>query len=192
MKALCKRYFLAMLTAGALLMAPASASLFAAEKTEDQLIAELDNPDGRKVASTMLAIEKQYPTSTKALPKIKGFLKVNRPEVRRKAARVLGALHSEVSSEDLKNIVALIKSNDVDEAIDGLKALRGLKAQKTIPDIKTCLNNPHPNVVRDACRTLAVLGSKGDIPAIEPLLTNNNPAVQKDAQDAIFQLKNKS
>lgn len=189
MKALCKRNFVALLISGVLL---APASLLAAQKTEDQLIAELDNPNGSKVASTMLAIEKQYPTSTKALPKIKSLLKDNRPEVRRKAARVLGALHTEVSSEDLKNIVVLIKSSNPDEAIDGLKALRGLKAQETIPDIKMCLNSPTPNVMRDACRTLAVLGTKSDIPAIEPLLTHQNPAVQKDAKDAIFALKEKS
>jgi hypothetical protein len=188
MKALCKRNFLALLIAGILL---APASLFAGQKTEDQLIAELDGPDGHKIASAMLAIEKQYPTTTKALPKIKSLLKDNRPEVRRKAARVLGSLHAEVSSEDLKNIVALLKSNNVDEVIDGLKALRGLKAQETVSEIKTCLTHAHPNVVRDACRTLAVLGTKGDIPAMEPLLTNKNAAVQKDAQDAIFALKNK-
>lgn len=188
MRALCKRNFFAILIGGALL---APASLFAAQKTEDQLIAELDGPNADKVASAMLAIEKQYPTSTKAFPKIKSLLKDSRPKVRRKAARVLGALHAEVNSEDQKNIVALIKSNDPDEAIDGLKALRGLKAQETIPDIKNCLNSPTPNVIRDACRTLAVLGTKSDIPALEPLLTNKSPAVQKDAQDAIFALKNK-
>jgi HEAT repeat protein len=188
MKALCKRNLVALLFS-AVLLAPGS--LIAAQKTEDQLIAELDNPNGSKVASTMLAIEKQYPNSTKAFPRIKTLLKDNRPEVRRKAARVLGALHAEVSSEDLKNIVVLIKSNDAAEAIDGLKALRGLKAQETIPDIKMCLNSPTPNVMRDACRTLAVLGTKTDIPAIEPLLTNKNPAVQKDANDAIFALKEK-
>jgi len=188
MKILNKRSFLALLFAG-LLFAPAS--IMAAQKTEEQLIAELDNPHGSQVASAMLALEKQYPNSTKAFPKIKSLLKDNRPEVRRKAARVLGVLHAEVSSEDLKNIVVLTKSNDPGEAIDGLKALRGLKAQETIPDIKACLNSPTPNVMRDSCRTLAVLGTKNDIPAIEPLLANKNAAVQKDARDAIFELKNK-
>jgi HEAT repeat protein len=188
MEALLKRNLLVLLIGGALL---APVSLFAAQKTEDQLIAELDSPNGSKVASAMLAIEKQYPNSTKAFPKIKSLLADKRPEVRRKAARVLGVLHADVGSEDLKNIAALTRSSDPGEAIDGLKALRGLKAQETIPDIKACLNSPTPNVMRDACRTLAVLGGKNDIPAIEPLLTNKNAAVQKDARDAIFELKNK-
>ena len=44
--------------------------------------------------------------------------------------------------------------------MEGLKALRGLKAQSTIPKIVTLLKHADPNVKRDACRTLAVLGDK--------------------------------
>jgi len=167
-------------------------STHAGPKTEDQLIAEMDSPSADKVASAMLAIEKEYPTSTKAFPKMKVLLKDNRPKVRRKAARVLGVLHADVDKENLKDIVALTKSADPDEVIDGLKALRGLRAPETVPDIKTCLNSTTPNVIRDACRTLAVLGSKSDIPAIEPLLHHKEASVRKDAQDAIFALQNKS
>jgi|ERR1041385_1445294 HEAT repeat protein len=189
MKSLYSRNLVALALAGILL---APASVLAGPKTEDELIAELDNPNAERVASTMLAIEKQYPNSTKSFPKLKAFLKDSRPKVRRKAARVLGSLHADVDKENLKDIVALTKSADPDEAIDGLKALRGLKAADTIPDIKACLNSPTPNVIRDACRTIAALGSKSDIPAIEPLLNHKSAAVQKDAQDAIFALKSKS
>jgi HEAT repeat protein len=162
----------------------------AAEKSEDQLIADLDSPRAQIVNEALLKLEKQYPTSTKAFPKMKKLLTDNRPEVRRKSARVLGVLHADVSSEDLKNIVAMFKG-DAQEQMDALKSLRGLKAQQTVPDILPLLKSTTPNVVRDACRTLAVLGSKDTIPALEPLLNNPNSAIKKDAQDAIFALRNK-
>jgi HEAT repeat protein len=106
----------------------------------------------------------------------------------------LGALHADVSNDDVKAICALLKSADPDEAIDGLKALRGLKAPQAVPQITPILKetNRHPNVIRDACRTLAVLGDKSVIREIEPLLNNPNAAIKKDAQDAIFVLKAKS
>jgi len=168
-----------------------AAPLTAAEKTEDQLIKELDSPNADIVASAMLKIEKQFPTSTKSFPKIKELLKDPRPKVHRKAARVLGALHAEVSNDDLKAITAMLKVTDAQEVMDALKALRGLKAESTVPEILPLLKSSSPNVIRDACRALAVLGDKSTIPALEPLLTHKDPAVQKDAQDAIHQLKAK-
>ena len=178
----------------ALLMAIAVFTLpvSAADKTEDQLIAELAGKDGGKVATAMLHIEKKYPTTTKALPVIKGLLTDSRPAVRRKAARVLGALHTEVSDSELKAITELFKATDSREVMDGLIALRGLKAQSTVPQILPLLKHATPNVVRDACRTLAVLGGKDVIPSIEPLLTHPDAKVQKDAKDALFTLKAKS
>jgi hypothetical protein len=60
-----------------------------------------------------------------------------------------------------------------------------------VPDIKPLLNHANSHIIRDACRTLAVIGNKDVIPKIEPLLKNPEPAVQKDAQDAIVALKAK-
>src|ERR1051325_2166244 len=188
MNTMCKRSFVGTLTLALLTLA---SPLFAAEKTEDQLIAELDSPKADAVTSAMLKIEKTYPTSTKAIPKIKTLLTDARQPVRRKAGRVLGALHAEVSEADIKAITAMLKSADSREVMDALISLRGLKAQQTVPEILPLLKSPTPNVVRDACRTLAVLGTKDVIPSIEPLLNNPNAAVKKDAQDAIFALKNK-
>lgn len=166
----------------------------AAQKSEDELIAELASPNADKVAIALQKLEKDYPTSTRAHPQIKKLLTDSRPKVRRKAARVLGALHAEVNNDDIKAICALLKSSDTDEAIDGLKALRGLKAPQAVAQITPILKETsrHANVIRDACRTLAVLGNKDVIPAIEPLLNNPNAAIKKDAQDAIFVLKSKS
>jgi HEAT repeat protein len=73
-----------------------------------------------------------------------------------------------------------------------LISLRGLKAQSKIPEITPLLNSPTPNVVRDACRTLAELGNKELIPSIEPLLKHADKRVQTDAQDAIYKLKAKA
>jgi HEAT repeat protein len=162
-----------------------------AVRSEDELIAALSGSNGKEVARAMLELEKNYPTSTKAFPAIKGLLKDPRPEVRRKAARVLGSLHAEVSNDELKLIADLLKSSDKAEVMDGLKALRGLRAHAVVPEIEAMLEFPNDNVKRDACKTLAVVGDKGSIPKIEPLLQFPAPAVQKDAMDAIAALKAK-
>lgn len=163
----------------------------AADVTEDKLIAELSGKNEDKVVSAMLQLEKKFPASTKAIPAIKGLLTDSRPKVRRKAARVLGVLHVDVSDTDLKAITELFKGTDPREVMDGLIALRGLKAQSTVPQILPLLKHATPNVVRDACRTLAVLGGKDVIPSIEPLLNHPDAKVQKDAKDALFTLKAK-
>ena len=191
MSNLTKRSFIVALALGVLTFA--TSQLQAAKlKTEDELIAELAGPNEDKVADAMLKLEKQFPTSTKAFPEIKKLLKDPREKVRRKAARVLGALHAEVSETDLKNITAMFKATDPQEVMDALKSLRGLKAESTLPEIVPLLQNPNVGVIRDACRTLAVLGNKSHIAAIEPLLNHADAKVKKDAQDAIFALKAKS
>lgn len=188
---LTKRSFLVALACGVVMLATTPA--FAAKvKTEDELIAELSAPKESVVTGAMLKLEKQFPTSQKSVAEIKKYLADNRPAVRRKAARVIGALHAEVTSTELKSICELLKAADYKEVVDGLIALRGLKAKETLPQITPLLNHAQQNVVRDACRTIAVLGDKSHIPLIEPLLQNKNASIQKDAQDAIFTLKSKS
>lgn len=164
----------------------------AKDKSEDELISEMGSSNEDTVASAMLAFEKQYPTSTKAFPTMKKLLTDPRAKVRRKAARVLGVLHAEVDEQNLKDICAMFKASEPREQMDALISLRGLKAQSTIPEILPLLNSPTPNVIRDACRTLAVLGNKDLIANIEPLLKHADKKVQTDAQDAIYKLKNKA
>jgi HEAT repeat protein len=164
----------------------------AKEKTEDQLIADLASPKEDVVADAMLKIEKQFPTSTRAIPEIKKYLGDNRAKVRRKAARVIGVLHADVTSAEIKTICGLLKATEQREVMDGLIALRGLKAAEALPEILPLLNHAAPGVIRDACRTIAVLGGKEHIPLIEPLLKHADPKVQLDAQDALFKLNNKS
>lgn len=165
--------------------------LYAGNKTEEQLIADLDSPKEKVVYAALQDLEKQYPASENAHTKIKSLLTDKRMLVRDKAARVLGALHLELSDAELKNIAALLDSPDKKEIMEGLKALRGLKAQSTVPKIVTLLKHADANVKRDACRTLAVLGDKSNVPDIEPLLQDPDKAVVKDANDAIFTLKSK-
>ena len=165
--------------------------LLARPQTEEQLIAELDSPTAKVVYAALQNLEKQYPTSAPALAKIKTLLTDARPTVRQKAARVLGVLHAEVSDAELKNIAALLDATDKTEIMEGLKALRGLKAQSIVPKIVPLLQHADSFVKRDACRTLAVIADKSVIPSIEPLLKDPDAKVQKDAGDAISALQAK-
>lgn len=165
--------------------------LFAAEKAESDLLTDLGSPKPKVVIKALQNLEKGYPTDTNAQVKIKALLTDSRPEVKRKAARVLGATYASVDADDLKNIATLLDAPDKPTITDGLKALRGLKAQSTIPKIIPLLQNPDINIKRDAIRTLAVLGDKSLVPTIQPLVTFPNPAVQKDAEAAIAQLNSK-
>lgn len=162
-----------------------------AEKSEAAAIAALSDKMESRVTAAMQEIEKKFPNSVEGVAKIKSMLGDSRVKVRRKAARVIGTLHADVTEAELKSIAALLKGSTPEEVIDGLKSLRGLKSQPVIPEIKALLTHATPNVVRDACRTLSEIGGKDLIPAIEPLLNHANAAVKKDAQDAIFKLKNK-
>jgi HEAT repeat protein len=189
MKSMTKRYFVIALALG--VSAFVAAPTFAGpKKTEEQLIADLDSPNEKIVFTAMQDLEKEFPTSTKYHPKLKSMLTDNRVKIRCKAGRVLGALHAEVNETDLKNICAQIKpSNGKDEKMEGLKTLRGLKAQSVISEITPLLQDSDSFVKRDACRTLAALGDKSVVSKIEPLLKDPDAKVQKDAQDAIFALK---
>lgn len=187
---LTKRSFLIALALGIFVLTTSTSQ--AKPKTEDELIAELSGANANKVADAMLGLERQFPTSTRAQGEIKKYLEDPREIVRRKAGRVLGAVHAEVSDAELKKIAAMLKATSKLEVMDALKSLRGLKAASTLPQILPLLQNPDIGVVRDACRTVAVFGSKANIPALEELLKHPDPKVQKDAQDAIFELKTKS
>jgi HEAT repeat protein len=169
----------------------AAMPVLAKEKTEDALIQDLASRDAGKVTETLLILEKKFPTGTKALPTIKKLLTDSRVSVRRKAARVLGSLHTEVDQDNIKAICELLKSADAGEVTDGLKSLRGLKAPSAVPQVTPLLVHSNTHLVRDACRTLAAIGNKELIPTIEPLLSHKEPAVQSDAQNAISVLRGK-
>jgi len=164
-------------------------------ETEDDLIAKFSSPDEGKVLSAMTHYKKLYRDSTKAFPVLKSLLTDSRQKVRERAAGMLGAMHADVNEQDVKAICALLKEPNVGANQEGLKSLRGLQGPAVagaVPDILPCLKNSNSYVVRDACRTLAVLGNKDVIPLIEPLLNSPESKVKKDAQDAITALRSKS
>jgi HEAT repeat protein len=191
MKNITKRSFVVVMAAAVFAwgISPAPAGKV---KTEEELIAALAGPNEDVVADAMLHLEKEHPSSAPAIAEIKKYLTDSREKVRRKAARVLGALHAEVSEAELKSITAMFKATDPQEVMDALKSLRGLKAGSVLPEILPLLQSADIGVIRDACRTVAVLGTKANIPAIEPLTTHADAKVQKDAKDAIFTLQSKS
>jgi len=163
--------------------------------TEDELIANLSSSDEGKVISAMTYLKKQYRGSTKAFPAMKKLLTDSRLKVRERAAGTLGVFHADVSEEDVKAICALLKEPSADANMEGLKALRGVQGSAVagaVPEILPFLKNSNAYLMRDACRTLAVIGNKSLIPQIEPLLANPDTKVRKDAQDAITALRSKS
>jgi HEAT repeat protein len=160
-------------------------------KTEDEVLADLSSTNAKVTVGALQVLEKQFPTSAPGIAKTKSLVTDERATVREKAARVLGALHADVSDADLQNICKLLDGSSQTEITEGLKALRGLKAQSTVPKILPLLKNTDPYVKRDACRTLAVLADKSVIPSIQPLLQDADPRVVKDANDAIFALNAK-
>ena len=117
MNRIAKRCFFIALAASVLVFVASPVQAAKKAKTEDELIADLASPKEDVVADAMLKIEKQFPTSTKAIPEIKKYLGDNRAKVRRKAARVIGVLHADVTSAEIKTICGLFKSADQREVM---------------------------------------------------------------------------
>ena len=85
----------------------------------------------------------------------------------------------------------MLKAADPGDVVHALKELRDMDAPEAVPEILPCLTAANTHVIRDACRTLAVLADKNVIPNIEPLLNDKRSDVRKDAQKAIEALKDK-
>lgn len=116
---------------------------------------------------------------------IREFSRKNHPEV------PLVELPAPIKNPEVKKQCDLLESSNVDQVTDALKVLRKMDAPEAVPEILNCLEHSDPYVMRDACRTLAVLGSKQNIPAIEPLLKDKRADVRKDAKLAIEALNKK-
>ncbi len=85
----------------------------------------------------------------------------------------------------------MLDSADKRHVNDALKKLRALNATEAVPQILPCLLDSEPNVVRESCRTLAVLGNKQTIIYLEPLLKEMDGGIQSDARKAIETLRAK-
>jgi len=157
---------------------------------ETKLIANLTSDDPRLVTNALDDLAAR--PSTNAMAVARKLLSDPRPFVRKKAVRVLCAMHAPLDPDEIKAICRMLNSYDQSEAENALKALRDLNAPETIPEITPLLKSSHKALVRDACRTLAVLGNKDQIPLIEPLLNHPDPGVQADARSAIASLQTKN
>ena len=96
-----------------------------------------------------------------------------------------------ITDPEVKRLCDILKTGKPDEIIKALKTLREMDTPEAVPDILGCLTSSNSNVIRDACRTLAVLGDSSNVPSIEPLLKHSRADVKKDAQDAINALSGK-
>ncbi len=78
---------------------------------------------------------------------------------------------------------------------DALKKLRdkklNLNASQAVPKILPCLIDSKPDVVCEACRTLAMIGNQDAVPAILPLLTNERPDIVHEACRTLAVIGNK-
>src|SRR6185295_13777949 len=110
-----------------------------ADSSEAKLIASLAADDPRIVLNALDDLQEKKEPGTNAIAAVRKLLPDPRPAVRKKAARVLGELHAPVEPDDIKIICRMLKSYDPAEASDGLKALRGLNARETVPEITPLL-----------------------------------------------------
>ena len=178
--------------AGAILPALAVLSIScASSRSESEFLRDLNSSSTNTVCDALQGLEKRYPDSAAARERIVAKLDDPREEVRRKAARVLGAIGVRLDDEQTGKVVGLLSSRDVDAVIDGLKALRGTGNASAVPAIVPLLTSSNRYVKRDACRTLAILGDRSVIPAIEPLANHPDHEIAEDARRAIARLQGK-
>ena len=166
-------------------------SLVPGPKEESRLVEALHSPKESVVTDALGQLDRKYPDATNFWPQIKPLLRDPRLKVRCKAARVLGSMHADVNHDEIAALSSMLNSTQRGERGDALKSLRGLNASEAVPAIIPLLNNPEPKIIREACRTLAVLGDRSTIEFIMPLLQSSDVAVKADAEDAVFQLKSK-
>jgi len=171
-----------------LALLPASASR-ASEKSKEEVVAQLSSADESKVYDALQYVEKHFPEDAALREKVCSFLTDSRPKIKRKAARVLGALGANLTKDQVRDVQSLLAASDKETVIDGLKALRGLANRDDFAPILPLLQNSDQNIKRDACRTLAVIANKSAIPKIEPLLNDPDKKVREDAEAAIRALK---
>lgn len=154
-------------------------------KTSAQLLSELSSPREGVVTSALQELEDLHPEVAATDATVRALTKDPRPAVKCKAARVLGALHADVGADVIEAIASLLDANEPKTVLEGLKALRGLRASSTVPKMIPLLKSTDEHIPRDACRTLAVLGDASVIPQLESLLSSTNPKLRYDAYVAI-------
>lgn len=150
-----------------------------------------------------------------AVPRILICLGNNNPNVVREACRTLGLVGSSETTTHIQPLLSNSRSDiwkdaqvainklsvvnagewtgklddsNTGQVINALKRIREMNAvaaSTAIPQILHCLDNNNPGIVREACRTLGIIGNRGTIAHIQPLLSNSRNDIRKDAQQAI-------
>src|ERR1051325_4491571 len=141
--------FLASLAVGSKAMAAspkgggANHAALPADPGEARMIAEMASNDPHKVLKALADLEEKQNPGTNAIGAARKLLSDPRPAVRKKAARVLGAIHAPLDQDEIKTICRMLKSYDPSEADDALKALRDLKVSEAIAEITPLLKSAH-------------------------------------------------
>jgi len=100
-----------------------------------------------------------------------------------------------ITDPAVEKLCEMLDQDNVGKVKDALNKLRDKKlrdnASQAVPKILPCLANSNPDVVHEACRTLAIIGNQDAVPAIIPLLTNEKPDIIREACRTIAIIGNK-
>ena len=97
-----------------------------------------------------------------------------------------------ISDPEVKKLCEALDQDNPGKVKDALKKLSKMpKATQAVPKILPCLANSKPDVVREACRTLAKIGNQDAVPALLPLLTNERPDIVREACRTLAEIGNK-
>jgi len=100
-----------------------------------------------------------------------------------------------ITDPAVEKLCEMLEQDNPGKVKDALKKLRDKKlesnASQAIPKILPCLTDSKPDVVREACRTLAIIGNQDAVPALLPLLTNERPDIVREACRTLAAIGNK-
>ncbi len=100
-----------------------------------------------------------------------------------------------ITDPAIENLCEMFDHDNPGKVKDALKKLRDKKlesnAAQALPKILSCLTDSKPDVVREALKTLAVIGNQDAVSAILPLLTNDRPDIVHEACRALANIGNK-
>jgi HEAT repeat protein len=123
---------------------------------------------------------------------IEPLLNDKRANVRADAQNAVNVLRGEDGKKYPAISILDSWNGDPGYAIETLKLIRRPEFAAALPMLVALLKHPDENVVRDSCRTLAVIADKSVIPSIQPLTTSRNKDIRKDATNAIAKLEARS
>src|ERR1035437_565156 len=100
-----------------------------------------------------------------------------------------------ITDPAVEKLCEMLEQDNPGKVKDALNKLRDKKlkdnASQAVPKILPCLANSKPDVVREALKTLAVIGNPEAVPAILPLLTNERPDIVREACRTLANIGNK-